>query len=195
MRRTKVSVAVAALITLAGCVPEEAVRPGRPPAEVGGRFSVGGFAIGGAGDSYGYKATLTQSEEQLREQGPMFDKTIWQGVLIGAVAGALVGAVASGDAEDAVGGAIVGGSIGALAGMYVANKPKLYASAGDQLDSMISARGDAVLTARKALPKLIFMNQPDYILERVGPDARKLAFDAQPETEKTVGRGRWTGVG
>lgn len=138
MKRTKVSVAVAAITTLAGCVPEEAVRPDRPPAEVGGRFSFGGFTVGGAGDTYGYKGTLTQSEEQLREQGRKFDKTVWQGALIGAVAGTLIGAVAGGDAKDAVGGAIIGGSIGALAGMYVANKQKLYASAEDQLDSMIS---------------------------------------------------------
>jgi hypothetical protein len=136
MKRTKVSVAVAAIITLAGCVPEEAVRPDRPPAEVGGRFAFGGFVTGGSASTYGYKGKRSASEEELREQGRKFDKTVWQGVLIGAVAGTVIGAIAGGDAQAAVGGAIIGGSIGALAGMYVANKQKLYASAEDQLESM-----------------------------------------------------------
>lgn len=129
---------MAVSITLVGCISGEEVRPDRPPAEVGGRLSIGGLAIGGRGDTYGYKGKLSDSEEQLREQGRKFDKTVWQGALIGAVAGTLIGAVAGGDAEDAVGGAIIGGSIGALAGMYVAHKQKLYASAEDQLDSMIA---------------------------------------------------------
>ena len=53
------------------------------------------------------------------------------------MAGTAIAAVAGGDAEDAVGGAIVGASLGALAGMYLANKQRLYASQEDQLDSMI----------------------------------------------------------
>jgi len=152
MKRFGVPVALTAAMLVAGCIAEELARPDRPPAEVGGRFSIGGFSLGPQGEPYGYKGNLSASEEKLREQGRKFDKTVWEGVLIGAVAGTLIGAVAGGDAEDAVGGAIVGGSIGALAGMYVAHKQKLYASAEDQLDSMIvdvraSNRGAEALIA------------------------------------------------
>ena len=138
MKQFVMPVAAAAAVVLAGCTPGETVRPDRAPPEVGGRFSIGGYTVSGGGDTYGYKGTLSASEEQLREQGRKFDKTVWQGALIGAVAGAVIGAVAGGDAEDAVGGAIVGAGIGALAGMYIAHKQKLYASAEDQLDSMIA---------------------------------------------------------
>jgi len=137
MKRFAVPVALAAAVSVVGCVTEGPAKPDRPPAEVGGRFSIGGFTLGPRGEPYGYQGDLSDSEKKLREQGRKFDKTVWQGVLIGAVAGTLIGAVAGGDAEDAVGGAIVGGSIGALAGMYVAHKQKVYASAEDQLDSMI----------------------------------------------------------
>jgi hypothetical protein len=137
MKRFGLLVAMTGAILAAGCTEEGSVRRDRPPAEVGGRFSIGGFSLGRQGEDYGFKGDLSASEEKLREQGRRFDKTVWEGVLIGAVAGTLIGAVAGGDAEDAVGGAIVGGSIGALAGMYVARKQKLYASVEDQLDSMI----------------------------------------------------------
>ncbi|AFL75297.1 hypothetical protein [Thiocystis violascens] len=84
---------------------------GRPPAEVGGRFSIGGLELLEPTDNYGYTGELSPAEQALREQGRKFDRTVWQAVLIGSVAGTTIGAVAGGDAEDAVGGAIVGASI------------------------------------------------------------------------------------
>jgi hypothetical protein len=136
VRQLAAVVASVGVILAAACTPTDNVRPDRAPPEVGGRLSIGGLTIGG-GDNYGYKGTLSESEERLREQGRRFDKTVWQGALIGAVAGTLIGAAAGGDAEDALGGAIVGAGIGALAGMYVAHKQKQFASAEDQLDSII----------------------------------------------------------
>jgi hypothetical protein len=130
--------AAAAAVPLAACVPEEAVQPEMPPEEVGGRLTIGGFSIGPKGEAYGYKGELSPQEQKLREQGRNFDRTVWEGVLIGAVAGSVIGTLVGGDEESAAGGAIVGGGIGALVGIYVAEKQKRYASTEDQLDSMIA---------------------------------------------------------
>ncbi len=133
-RQLAVALPFAALV---GCVSEPVTETGRAPAEVGSNFSIGGFQLVKPKENYGYEGTLSPSEQALREQAEKFDKTVWQGLLIGAIAGTAIGAVVGGDAESAVGGAIVGASVGALAGMYVANKQKLYASKEDQLNSMI----------------------------------------------------------
>ena len=129
------SVVVAALVC-AGCASEAEPQRDRPPPEVGGRFSIGGFSVATGDEPYGYEGELSETERRMREQSRRFDKTVWQGMLLGAVAGTVVGVVAGGDTEDAVGGAIVGASIGAIAGMYVASKQRQYATLEDQIESM-----------------------------------------------------------
>lgn len=83
-------------------------------------------------------ASLTPSEQQLRKQSQAFQKTVWEGVLIGASAGALLGIVQGKDTEGILKRALIGGAVGGLAGAYIANKQKQYSDKEDQLDSMIA---------------------------------------------------------
>jgi hypothetical protein len=124
------------VIALSGCVTTPVTETGRAPAQVGGRFLFGGLELMKPEENYGFTGELSASEKALRERSKAFDRTVWQGVLIGAVAGTAIGAVAGGDAEDAVSGAIIGASLGALAGIYVAKKQQKFANQEDQLDSM-----------------------------------------------------------
>ena len=136
-RRPVIGLLVTAL-TLAACDAGLETKTDQPPAEVGGRFAIGGFSFGGTAEKFGYTGELSGDEAALREQARKFDQTVWQGMLIGAVVGTAVGAVAGGDAQDAVGGAIVGAGVGAIAGMYVARMQQRYANTEDQLDAMIA---------------------------------------------------------
>ncbi len=82
--------------------------------------------------------SLTPAERRMREQSKAFQKTVWEGVLIGAGAGTLWGVVQGDKAEDVLKKALIGGAVGGLAGAYVAHKQKQYSSKEDQLDSMIA---------------------------------------------------------
>lgn len=138
-RTLMTSIATAASLTLlAGCntLTDAGLNLNRAPPEVGNRFLVGAFELLKPADNYGYTGEFSPSEQALRERSRKFDRTVWQGALIGAVTGTAIGLVAGGDAEDAVGGAIVGAGLGALAGMYVANKQKQYSKQEEQLESI-----------------------------------------------------------
>jgi len=132
------AILLATTLMLIACTAGLETQTERPPAEVGGRFSIGGFSFGGKPDTFGYEGTLSPEEAALREQARKFDRTVWQGILIGAVVGTAVGVAAGGDTEDAVGGAIIGASVGAIAGIYVAHMQQRYANKEDQLDAMIT---------------------------------------------------------
>lgn len=134
----RLSFPAAALLVLTGCGTDGALNDDRPPADVGGRFSIVGFSFGAKPDTYGYEGKASPEEAALRAQAEKFDNTVWQGVVIGAAVGAIAGVAAGHDGESAAAGTIVGASIGALAGIYVANKQKQYASAEDRLNSMIA---------------------------------------------------------
>ena len=81
---------------------------------------------------------LSPAERRLREQSRAFQKTVWEGALIGASAGALWGIVQGKDTEGILKRALIGGAVGGLAGAYVASKQKQYSNKEDQLDSMIA---------------------------------------------------------
>lgn len=81
---------------------------------------------------------LTPAERRLREQSRAFQRTVWEGVLIGAGAGALWGVIQRDDAKDVLKKALIGGAVGGLAGAYIAHKQKQYSNEEDQLDSMIA---------------------------------------------------------
>ena len=81
---------------------------------------------------------LTPAERRLREQSRAFQRTVWEGVLIGASAGALWGVIQGDDAKDVLKKSLIGGAVGGLAGAYVAHKQKQYSNTEDQLDSMIA---------------------------------------------------------
>jgi flagellar biosynthesis chaperone FliJ len=97
--------------------------------------------VGDAGDQTGdqtHEQDLTPAEQRLREQSRAFQKTVWEGALIGASAGALWGIFQGKDTEGILKRALIGGAVGGLAGAYVANKQKQYSDKEDQLDSMIA---------------------------------------------------------
>lgn len=81
---------------------------------------------------------LTPAETRMRHRSHAFQRTVWEGVLIGAGTGALWGTLAGDDTEGILTKTAIGGAVGGLAGAYVANKQREFASAEDQLDSMIA---------------------------------------------------------
>ncbi len=93
---------------------------------------------GGASTTAAPDSSLTPAEQRLRKQSQAFQKTVWEGVLIGASAGALLGIFQGKDTEGILKRALIGGAVGGLAGAYVASKQKQYSDKEDQLDSMIA---------------------------------------------------------
>ncbi|WP_295391800.1 glycine zipper domain-containing protein [uncultured Thiodictyon sp.] len=135
------TIALIAALATAGCVTPGDIQ-GVASTATGWLPSGGGSSQTPAQDAS--DASLTPAERRLREQSHAFQKTVWEGVLVGggagAVAGGIYGALHGGRAEDVLKGAAIGGAAGAavggLAGAYVAQKQKQYASKEDQLESM-----------------------------------------------------------
>ena len=82
-------------------------------------------------------ASLSPAERRMREQSRAFQKTVWEGALIGAGAGTLYGVIRGETGGNLVRDALIGGAVGGLAGAYVAHKQQQYSNKEDQLDSMI----------------------------------------------------------
>jgi hypothetical protein len=82
-------------------------------------------------------ADLTPAERQMRQQSKAFQKTVWEGVLLGAAAGAAWGLIRGDSGSQVLTKALIGGAVGGLAGAYIGQKQKQYASKEDQLNSMI----------------------------------------------------------
>ncbi|WP_174284512.1 glycine zipper domain-containing protein [Thiocystis violascens] len=93
---------------------------------------------GGAVPAAAAEADLTPAERRLREQSRAFQKTVWEGVLIGAGAGTLWGVIQGDKGSDLLKKALVGGAVGGLAGAYIGHKQNQYSDKEDQLDSMIA---------------------------------------------------------
>lgn len=137
----------AAVMLVAACVPTENTRT---DSLLGTGVSIGGLRIptsafsgvsGQSGttgtDAAGKDYALTASERRMREQGRKFDKTVWQGALIGAAGGALWGVIKGDDTKDIFKKAAIGAAAGGLAGAYIAHKQRQYSNKEDQLESMI----------------------------------------------------------
>jgi len=141
MRIPKV-VSRAAVMILSACVCVSCLTPGDTfSGSVGSASSwVRGTTAAGttAGQDGGQDLALTPAEQRMRDQSRAFQKTVWEGALIGASAGAIWGLVKGDDARDVMKKALIGGAAGGLAGAYVAHKQKEYAGKEDQLDSMIA---------------------------------------------------------
>jgi len=125
---------VAAAVVMGGCV-STGDRVGEP---VSGPTSWMAGLTGGASTTATPDSSLTPEEQRLRKQSQAFQRTVWEGVLIGASAGALLGVFQGKDTEGILKRALIGGAVGGLAGAYIANKQKQYSNTEDQLDSMIS---------------------------------------------------------
>jgi len=134
----RVLVALTAALSGAGCVT---------PGNIQGMTGVAGAASAWlpslgtgsqASEDSAANASLTPAERRLREQSRAFQKTVWEGALLGAGAGTLYGVLRGERAQDVVKDALIGGAVGGLAGIYVARKQQQYSSKEDQLDSMIA---------------------------------------------------------
>lgn len=168
----------AAALTLIACGPGEGVRTDRPPPQTGGCLTIAGLPVGGCEENYGYTGTLSPEERALREQARRFDRTVWQGVMIGAVAGGAIGVLAGGDARGAAEGVMVGAAVGAIAGVYVAGMQKRYADKEDQLQAMTAD----VQTANRETEALIAD-----VRKVIEEDRRRLAA-----VQAQIGRGQAT---
>jgi hypothetical protein len=102
----------------------------------GGGSSQDTETVAGAAAGEGHE--LTASERRMREQSRNFERTVWEGALIGAAGGALWGVIRGDETEDVLKKAAIGAAVGGLAGAYVAHKQKQYSDKEDQLDSMIA---------------------------------------------------------
>jgi uncharacterized protein YcfJ len=80
---------------------------------------------------------LTPAQEELRESGDAYNKTVIEGTVLGAVVGAGVGYAVSRDAKGAAAGGVIGGALGNVAGHHVANKQRDYATKEERLDAVI----------------------------------------------------------
>lgn len=167
-----------------GCVPTEQVRTdslsgvttwirGLPPTGdvVGGSggssFSAAGFGSDTAsGSSGGRDYQLTTSERRMREQSRNFERTVWEGALIGAAGGALWGMIRGDDTSGVFKKAAIGAAVGGLAGAYIAHKQEQYSNKEDQLDSMIADVRDSNRNA-----KALIVSARDVLAE----DKRRLA--------------------
>jgi hypothetical protein len=81
--------------------------------------------------------SLTPSERRMREQSNAFQKTVWQGALIGAGTTGLI-AVLVGEETAMLASLFGGGAAGGLSGSYVAHKQKQFSNKEDVLNSMIA---------------------------------------------------------
>lgn len=125
---------------------------------------------------------LTPEQRKMREQAQAYNKTVGQGIGIGALAGGLLMAALGGDGEDIAAGAAVGGAVGGIAGSYYAEKQKEYASEEDALDSMISDARDYNQESRRLIATA------EQVCEK---QTRKLAdlkrqLDAGQDTKKAL---------
>jgi len=110
----------------------------------------------------------------MREQSKAFQKTVWEGVLIGAAAGTLWGVIQGDSASDLLKKAAIGGAVGGLAGAYIGHKQNQYSSKEDQLNSMIAD----VRESNKETEELIAS-----VREVIAEDKRRLA-DVQGRVKK-----------
>ena len=182
----------------AACTP----MAGMMPAQIGNPLVsqtsslFGGFAGAGSGAAADSDAalrdpTLSPAERRMREQSRAFQKTIWEGVLIGAGAGALWGLIQGDDASKVVQKAAIGAAVGGLAGAYIGHKQKQYASREDVLASMTADVRDSNAEMKGLIAS---------VREVIKEDRRKLA-DLQKrrakglatEAELTAARKRVSG--
>lgn len=81
--------------------------------------------------------SLTPAERRMREQSKAFQKTVWEGALIGAGTTGLI-ALLIGEETAMLASLLGGGAAGGLAGSYVAHKQKQFSNKEDVLNSMIA---------------------------------------------------------
>jgi hypothetical protein len=79
--------------------------------------------------------SLTPVERRMREQSQAFQRTVWEGALLGAGTTSLLAAFLTGQEMAMLAGG-AGATAGGLGGAYIANKQKMYATKEAVLESM-----------------------------------------------------------
>lgn len=127
--------ALCAALAASGCVSTGELRgvAGSMASAASGWLPRGG---GARSEAAADEAALTPAERRMRQQSRAFQKTVWEGVLIGASAGTLIGFIRGERPGGVVRHALIGGAAGGLAGLYVAHLQKKYANKEDQLEAM-----------------------------------------------------------
>jgi formylglycine-generating enzyme required for sulfatase activity len=96
----------------------ELVGAGRSSAYAGPTGETGVAARAAREEGY----QLTTPERRMREQSRNFERTVWEGALIGAAGGALWGIIKRDETSDVLKKAAIGAAVGGLAGAYIAHK-------------------------------------------------------------------------
>lgn len=135
-------------------------------------------AASGTSSETAQDASLTPAERRMREQSKAFQKTVWEGVLIGAAAGSIWGIVQGDKGSDVLKKALIGGAVGGLAGAYIGHKQNQFSSKEDVLDSMTAD----VRKSNKETTELIAS-----VREVIAEDKRRLA-----DVQKRYKQGRAT---
>ena len=81
---------------------------------------------------------LTPVQRKLNEQVAAFNKTVWEGVLVGCIGGTVVGILISDDPASIIDATSIGCAVGSMAGSYVADRQKNFSNREDALDSIIA---------------------------------------------------------
>ena len=131
---SRLAIALMAMLLTAGCATPGGVDRGMTD-------TAPGFSADSGGNSQAQAQTavaesLTPAERRMREQSKAFQKTVWQGALIGAGTTGLIGLLIG--EEAAMVASLLGGAAGGLAGSYVAKKQKQFSNKEDVLNSMIA---------------------------------------------------------
>ena len=119
-------IAMALVLSAAGGCAQAPQKPASSAAS-GGEASVsaqGGEAV-----------SLTPVERRLREQSQAFQRTVWEGALLGAGATSFLTAFLTGQELVMLAGG-AGATAGGLGGAYIANKQKQYSSKEEVLEAM-----------------------------------------------------------
>ena len=145
------------------------------------------LSVGWVGSSIdrmtGPEEPLTPAEERLRQRATAFNRTIFEGMLVGmgggAAAGAGIGALSSNDRGKgaligALIGAVGGAAAGAAGGYYYANMKEQYANQEDRLDAMTTGLRDenAKLQATLVEARTVVAEKKRLVAE-VGVTAKK----------------------
>ena len=129
---------------------------------VGCQTTGGGSYLGAADDT-----DMTPAEREMHNRSEAFNRTIWEGVAMGALGGAIIGGLIGRDWQGAAIGAGIGALAGGVAGNYLASKQRQYASKEQQLNAMIADVHTKNLQAKQMVTAL-----EDVVAE----DRKKLAL-------------------
>ena len=129
---------------------------------------------------------LTPAQRSLRERDAAFQKTVWEGALLGAGLGAITGFIFGGKdkGKSVLIGATAGIAVGALTGAYIGSKQNEYADREEQLDAVI-----ADVRQKNTEAEAVTESMKEVIAE----DRRKLDLANQQFAQKEISESEYQG--